>query len=129
MNFKEGDRIVTCGRSPGFHACGYYYATKVYEARPRKKDGVLTWRLVETLNIIPCGDRRMRGDFPSPAALKLARTHAKENGLPYVSQCSEHQWVESMSLPKPRKLKGTAPAPVPPPLKGRLGKVLKYIDE
>lgn len=127
MKFKEGDRVVTCGRSKGFHACGYYYATKVYEARPRKKDKVLTWRLVETLNEIACGDRRIRGDFPSPAALKLARTHAKENGLLYIPQCSANAEVESTGLQKPRKLKGTV-SPVPPEMKGRLGKVLGYIE-
>jgi len=39
VKFKEGDRVVTCGQVQGFHRDGFFYATKVYEAKVRKRDG------------------------------------------------------------------------------------------
>ncbi len=51
-------RIVTAGRygsqvwaavRGGVTLHGPLFAVKVYEARPRTKDGIVTWRLVRTL--------------------------------------------------------------------------------
>jgi len=46
-NIKEGDRVQSergVGSKRGFP----YYAFGLYEAKPRKSDGVLTWRLIDS---------------------------------------------------------------------------------
>jgi len=103
MKFKEGDRVVTCGQVSGFHVHGYYFATKVYEATVRKKDGALIWRMVLKTNEIACGNRRIRGDFPSPEAIKLARVYAEENGLPYVADVKDKTPCAGTNVPRSQK--------------------------
>lgn len=122
MKFKEGDRAVTCGRTTGFHLYGYFFATKVYEARVRKKDGALVWKLVGSYNEIPCGDRRIRGDFPSPAAIKLARVHAKEEGLPFVADLKDNQTIAETKVPRSQaKFRR-------PPRGNRLERISNYVE-
>lgn len=124
MKFKEGDRVVSCGQVSGFHVHGFYFATKVYEATARKKDGVLIWRLVLKVNEIACGNRRIRGDFASPEAIKLARVYAEESGLPYVTDVKDKQDVEGTKVPRSQATKVRKRVP-----KGdRLDRVRAYVE-
>lgn len=124
MKFKEGDRVVTCGQVQGFHRDGFFYATKVYEAKVRKRDGALIWKLVQKLNEVACGDSKFRGDFPSPAALKLARVHANEEGIPFVREMKENQEVEGTKVPRAQAKKAVKREP-----KGnRFDRVRKYVE-
>jgi len=100
VKFKEGDRVVTCGQTAGLHANGYYFGTKVYEAKVRVRDGALIWKLVETTNVIACGTWKIRGNFASPEAVKLARVYAKEQGLPFVADVKDKQEVEGTRVPR-----------------------------
>lgn len=125
MTFKEGDRVATCGQTSGFHKDGFFFATKVYEAVARKKDGVLIWKLTRTLNEIACGDHRFRGDIPSPAALKLARVFAQEDGIPFLINVKANQEVASTKVPgsQAKKVKSREP-------KGdRLARVLRNAED
>ena len=127
MKIKEGDRVVTCGQVPGFHRNGYYFATKVYEATVRKRDGALIWKLVLKTNEIACGNGRMRGDFASPEAIKLARVYAQENGFPFVVEVTDKQPVGEVKVPRSQAAKVRAIRNREP--KGdRLDRVRKYIE-
>jgi hypothetical protein len=124
MKFKEGDRVVSCGQVPGMHASGYYFGTKVYEATVRKRDNVLIWKLALKTNIIACGDHRIRGNFASPEAIKLARVYATENGLPYVADVKDKQEVEDTKVPRSQAARVKKRVP-----KGdRLDRVRAYVE-
>lgn len=82
FDFKEGDRIVTCGTVAGFHRNGNYYAPKVYEAVVRKKDKVLVWKLSFAAKNLEVA---VPGWDATPAALRLARAYARDHGLPFLA--------------------------------------------
>lgn len=69
-----GARVCTIGRD-GARQAGPYasiYTGKVYEAQPRK-DGVLTWRLVDTFGGTRSGKSAPSAKFK--AEVKAAATH------------------------------------------------------
>ena len=77
-------RVVTVGRFGTKTAnAGRFdqpvWAVKVYEGRPRQRDGVKTWRLVETVESIPTRSGRQ----PSQRFMDEARAYAESVGLPF----------------------------------------------
>lgn len=97
MKFQEGDKIVTCGRATGFHSNGDFFAPKVYEARIRKKDKVLVWKLsfiVEKFRVA------VPGFYPNQAVMRLSRAYARDNDLPFAKDIKDNMDV---TVAKPRK--------------------------
>jgi hypothetical protein len=77
----EGARIVVVGRdgaSHDRHGNGIY-ATKVYEAAPRKRDGLMTWRLVRSVSA-----HRTAGKGVTGPMIRRAEEFAAANGLPFA---------------------------------------------
>lgn len=101
--FKEGDRVVTIGVVPGFHIFGNYFATKIYEAKSRKRDKAIVWKLVFKGDEFACGNKVFRGDFPSPLAVRASRAFAKTQGLPFVLDVKENKLVSETKCPRMRK--------------------------
>jgi len=78
-----GARIVVVGEDGGDPArpgCSFY-TMKIYEAVPRKADGVLTWRLVGRNDA-----HRMSGMYATRELNERARAFAAANGMRKVNR-------------------------------------------
>lgn len=80
---RAGDRIVTIGRNGSYAPRGYaQYIGKIYVAQPRKRDGVLTWRLESTF-----ASTRYRVSAPFVAEVRAAAQH---EGLEFQSGITQN---------------------------------------
>jgi hypothetical protein len=85
-----GTRVATVGRD-GTRCCkwGPIWTGKVYEAQPRKSDGVLVWILVDTFG----GDRS--GKYgPSKKYCAEVMADAESMGLEFVSSVCQYNICE-----------------------------------
>ena len=90
-------RVITAGRAGSSMATVRatrlsfpLYCVKLYEARPRKADGVYTYRLVDHLSA---------GHTWFPTSVKRAEAMAENLGLPYHTDCVQGQPLEAEHCP------------------------------
>jgi hypothetical protein len=83
----SGDLIATVGRD-GAKVTQYssIYTGKLYQATPRKRDGVLVWRLVKTF-----GGTRTAKVKPSRKFAQELRKIAADRGWAWLESCKQHK--------------------------------------
>ena len=74
---RVGQRLIRFAYGNGQRGSCYLWGVKEYELRPRKKDGVYTWRLVDSWST-------RSGHRPSAVLIKEGEDYAEARGLPFV---------------------------------------------
>jgi hypothetical protein len=80
--------------------------------------------MVLKTNEIACGNRRIRGDFASPEAIKLARVYAEENGLPYVADVKDKTPCGQTTVPRSQATRVRKRVPAG----NRFDRVRRYVE-